>query len=416
MAVADADLDTIDPADENNLSYRGWLVVFASMFALTVGPSTIVMNFGVFIGPIRSDFDWTITAVAFASTILSYTIVVASPLQGYLVDRFGARRVILCCVPTFALSVFALSRLPPIPTVYYATWVLVPLLGVGLFPLAFMKVVGTWFRSRLGLALGITNAGIGLGGFLIPLVATPIILAAGWRSAYMWHAAAVLFLAYPLIWLFVREKDAGRGASAYASPYSGLLLGEAAKTRTFIVLAFAFLLLGLINTALIVQQVPILQDAGVSLQRAVLVQSTYGLCSLIGRLITGYLLDKFRASRVMILFVLGACLACTIYAMGATSNVVFLSAILIGLAFGAEFDVLAYMIRMHFGLKSFGKIYGVIFAIFQFGAGIGAAALPFSRDSFGSCLPGLWMFAAIALICAMAFLLIRDRQRGEFAS
>jgi MFS family permease len=290
------------------------------------------------------------------------------------------------------------------------------LLGVGLFPLAFMKVVGTWFRSRLGLALGITNAGIGLGGFLIPLVATPIILAAGWRSAYMWHAAAVLFLAYPLIWLFVREKDAGRGASAYASPYSGLLLGEAAKTRTFIVLAFAFLLLGLINTALIVQQVPILQDAGVSLQRAVLVQSTYGLCSLIGRLITGYLLDKFRASRVIILFVLGACLACTIYAMGATSNVVFLSAILIGLAFGAEFDVLAYMIRMHFGLKSFGKIYGVIFAIFQFGAGIGAAALPFSRDSFGSFLPGLWMFAAIALICAMAFLLIRDRQRGEFAS
>lgn len=415
MAVADADLSAIDPDDENRLSYRGWATVLASMLALTVGPSTIVMNFGLFIGPIRADFDWTITAVALASTILSYTIVVASPLQGYLVDRFGARRVILWCVPAFALSVFALSSLPPIPTIYYATWILVPLLGVGLFPLAFMKVVGTWFSTRLGLALGITNAGIGLGGFLIPLVVTPIIVAAGWRSAYMWHAAAVLFLAYPLIWLFVREKGTRRSPGTAAPVYSGMLLGEAAKTRTFLVLAFAFLLLGLINTALIVQQVPILQDAGVSLQRAVLVQSTYGFCSLLGRLVTGYLLDKFRASRVMILFVLGASLACTIYALGATGNVVFLSAILIGLAFGAEFDVLAYMIRTRFGLKSFGKIYGVIFAVFQFGAGLGAAALPFSRDTFGSFSPGLWTCAAIAMVCALSFLLIRDEQR-EFSS
>lgn len=415
MAVADADLIAIDPDDENRLSYRGWATVLASMLALTVGPSTIVMNFGLFIGPIRADFDWTITAVALASTILSYTIVVASPLQGYLVDRFGARRVILWCVPAFALSVFALSRLPPIPTIYYATWILVPLLGVGLFPLAFMKVVGTWFSTRLGLALGITNAGIGLGGFLIPLVVTPIIVAAGWRSAYMWHAAVVLFLAYPLIWLFVREKGTDRSPGTTAPVYSGMLLGEAAKTRTFLVLAFAFLLLGLINTALIVQQVPILQDAGVSLQRAVLVQSTYGFCSLLGRLVTGYLLDKFRASRVMLLFVLGASLACTIYALGATGNVVFLSAILIGLAFGAEFDVLAYMIRTQFGLKSFGKIYGVIFAVFQFGAGLGAAALPFSRDTFGSFSPGLWIFAGIALVCALSFLLIRDQQR-EFVS
>jgi predicted MFS family arabinose efflux permease len=278
-----------------------------------------------------------------------------------------------------------------------------------------MKVVGTWFHARLGLALGITNAGIGLGGFMIPLIATPIILAAGWRSAYMWHAAAVLLVTWPLIWFFVRERPAaGSQHPTHKPEYAGMLLGEAANTRTFAVLAVGFLLLGLINTALIVQQVPLLQDAGVSLQRAVLVQSTYGLCSLIGRLITGYLLDKYRASRVMTLFVLGASLACLIYATGATSNIVFLSAVLIGFAFGAEFDVLGYIIRTHFGLRSFGKIYGVVFAIFQFGAGIGAAALPFSRDLFGSFLPGLWGFTAIALICAAAFLLIRD-ERPETA-
>lgn len=416
MAAVDTsiDIDAVDPAEENRVGYRGWLVAIASMVALTVGPSTIVMNFGLFIGPIRADFDWTITAVALATTILSYTIVVVSPLQGYLVDRFGARRVILVCIPAFAASVVGLSMLPAVPWIYYSAWIFVPLLGVGLFPLAYMKIVGTWFRTRLGLALGITNAGVGLGGFLIPLIATPIIVAAGWRSAYLWHAAVVFFLTYPLVWLFVREKGGHGSAKARVQAYPGMLLGEAAGTRAFMVLAFAFLLLGLINTALIVQQVPILQDAGVSLQRAVAVQSTYGLCSLIGRLVTGYLLDKFRPSRVIMLFILGAGVACAIYATGTTTNLVFVSAVLIGLAFGAEFDVLGYMIRQHFGLKSFGKIYGVIFAVFQFGAGLGAAALPFSRDTLGSFLPGLWICAGIAVLSALSFLLIDDRRR-DFA-
>jgi MFS family permease len=409
VAVAYEASKPIDPSDESRISYPGWLAVFASMIALAVGPSTILMNFGLFLGPIRADFGWNITAVAVATTIFSYAVVVVSPLQGILVDRFGARRVILWCVPVFALGVLGLSQVPATPIVYYLAWALIPLLGVGLFPLAYMKVVGTWFHRRLGLALGITNAGIGLGGTLIPIVASAIIVASGWRTAYMWHAAVVLVVTYPLIWTFVRARDDGSVGAPVQTSYTGLRLGEAAKTRSFALLALAFIFLGLINTALIVQQVPLLQDAGVSLERAVAVQSVYGLCSLIGRLFTGYLLDRFRASRVMLLFAFGVGLASAIYATGTTSHMIFVSAVLIGLAFGAEFDVLGYMIKTHFGLKSFGIIYGVIFALFQLGAGIGASALPMSREAYGSFLPGMWASAVIAVLCGLTFLMFKDQ-------
>jgi MFS family permease len=397
-------MQAMDISNESRPDYYGWRVVAASLIALTFGPSTIaVMNFGLFIPPIEAEFSWSRTQVALATTIISYMIVVISPLQGYLVDYFGTRRVILCSIPAFALGVGALYVLPSSLWVFYAAWVVIPLLGIGLFPLAYLKVVGTWFRHRLGLALGIANAGIGLGAFVIPVIAGSIIVAVGWRHAYAALAAIILFVTFPVAWLFISEH-APTGTAAETKPVrDGMALGAAARTPAFRLLATAFFLLGLINTALIVNQVPMLVDAGVTPARAVAVQSVFGLFSLLGRLLTGLLLDLLRAPVVMILFALGAALACATYAAGASGEIVFLCAALIGLAFGAEFDVLAYMIKSHFGLMAFGKIYGVIFAVFQFGAGIGAAGLPMSRDAFDSYGPGLWVFAGITLLCAAAF-------------
>jgi MFS family permease len=392
---------------ESTPDYPGWRVAAAALVALAFGPSTVaVLSLGLFMQPIEMEFGWTRTEVALATTIISYMIVVVSPLQGWLIDRFGVRKVMLPSIPAFAIGIAALSLMPPVHWVWYAAWVVIPFLGIGLFPLAYLKAIAGWFRQRLGLALGIANAGVAIGAMLVPLISGYLIAAHGWRAAYLGLSAIVLFLTFPVVWLFVRERVATAAETARVN--EGLSFSAAARTSTFAYLALAFLLIGVMNTAIIVHQVPLLVDGGMTPARAALVQTVFGLFGLFGRILTGLLLDRFPATRVMITFILGGAVACGLYALGANGNLAFLCAALVGLLFGAEFDVLGYMIKARFGLRSFGKLYGAIFAIFQFGAGLGAAMLPIARDRFGSYVPGLWTFVVLLALAAIAIACVRN--------
>jgi MFS family permease len=401
--------------DENSWRYRGWLVAIASMVALMFGPSTIaVLSLGIFIRPLEADFGWSRTQIALASTIVSYTVMLISPLQGYLVDRFGARAVIMPCVPLFAVAVGMMVFLPPVPWVYYLAWVLIPAIGIGLFPLSYLRVVSSWFDKRLGMAIGLANAGIGFGGALLPLVLNYVIANHGWRTGFLSMAALVLCVTFPAVLLFVCEKPGTEPRALMASASPGIDFREAVKSAQFKMLVGIFLLLGLVSTALVVHQIPLLIDAGVTPQRAAMVQSVFGIFVIVGRLATGLLIDFIAAPLVMMVIVLGATVACLIYAFGASGDIVFLCAALVGMVLGAEFDVLSYLLKKYFGMCSFGKLYGLVFAVFQFGAGAGAALLPLMRQSTGSYRSGLLLFAAATLLCAILLLLLyRSRHRTE---
>jgi MFS family permease len=394
---------------ETDARYLGWRVVAASAAALAFGPSTIaVLSLGLFMGSFQREFGWPRTEVALATTIVSYVIVVVSPLQGWLIDRFGARRIILWSIPAFGLGVAALSQLQPVHWMYYAAWVAIPFLGVGLFPLGYLKVISGWFDQRLGLALGLANSGVAIGSILIPIIVGLLIHSYGWRQAYIGLGIIVLLFTLPLVWIFVHENGEGPQTPVPRASLVGATFSIAVRTRTFTLLAIGFLLVGVATTAIIVHQVPLLTDAGMSPRKAALVQTVFGIFGLMGRLVAGALLDRFRATRVMIVFVIGGVAACSMYAMGAGGNLAFLCSALIGLLFGTEFDVLAYMIKRHYGMRSFGKIYGVVFAVFQFGAGFGAALLPLARDHFGSYAAGLWVFAALLIGAVATFAGIDD--------
>lgn len=371
------------------------------------GPSTIaVLSLGIFIRPLEADFGWSRTEIALASTIVSYTVMLISPLQGYLVDRFGARAIIMPCIPLFAVAVGMMYFLPPVPWVYYLAWVLIPTIGIGLFPLSYLRVVSSWFDKRLGMAIGLANAGIGFGGALLPLILNNVIVNHGWRTGFLSMAVLVILVTFPAALLFIREKPGTEPRALLTSVSAGVDFGEALKSAEFKMLAGIFLLLGLVSTALVVHQIPMLIDAGVTPQRAAMVQSVFGIFVIIGRLATGLLIDFIAAPLVMLAIVLGATAACLMYAFGASGDIVFLCAALVGMVLGAEFDVLSYLLKKYFGMRCFGKLYGLIFAVFQFGAGAGAALLPLMRQASGSYRSGLLLFAGATLLCAILLLLL----------
>jgi MFS family permease len=393
---------------ETSWQYRGWLVAAAAMVGLMFGPSTIVfLSFGIFIHPLEAAFGWSRPEVAIASTIVSYTAMVIAPLQGYLVDRYGTRPVIVPCVPLFALAVGAMYFLPPVHSLYYFAWIVLPITGIGVFPLSYIRAVSSWFDKKLGLAIGIANAGIGIGNAVLPLILNYLISNHGWRVGFLGMAVLVLVVTFPVVFFLIQEKP-GTAIRTLARTHADEQdFRLAVNSKRFRLMAAIFVLLGLISTALVVHQIPLLIDAGLTPRRAALVQVTFGIFVIVGRIASGFLIDLVDAPLVMMVWVLGGTAACLLYASDITSNLVFLCGALLGMLIGAEFDVLGYLLKHYFGMRSFGKLHGIVFAVFQFGAGAGSALLPFIRQSTGSYREGLLLFAGATVICVLLLWLLR---------
>jgi len=386
-------------ASESSWKYQGWRVALGGMLALVAGPSVFLLSFGIFVQPLVQEFGWTITQVTMAITFMSFALVLIAPLQGYLVDRFGARRVILPSILCFSAAVVMMSRLTADLWLYYLAWLVLCISGLGIYPLSYLRTVGTWFDQRLGLSLGIANAGVGIGGALLPLILAIIIPTLGWRMGFLCIAMMAL-ITFPIAFFFVRENASAGSASGKPTAVDGVAFGDAIRTRDFQLLATVFILMGFVTTGLIVHQIPILTDAGIPPQQAALIQATFGVFAIVGRVLTGLLLDFISAQILMMVVVLGASVSCVLYAVGVGPELAFVAAALIGLLLGAEFDVLGFLLKKHFGIRSFGRLYGLVYSVFQLSAGIGAAVLSLMNQSFASYANGLMLFAVILAICA----------------
>jgi MFS family permease len=379
-----------------------WLTVLAGVVGLVLSPGTLmVMCFGVFVGPLRHEFGWTLGQTTLAATLMTYTVVLTSPLQGWLIDRFGSRRVIILSIPLFTAAYASLYFLPNDLYFFYGFWILITICGLGIWPLSYLRATASWFERHLGLSLGITNAGIGVGNVIVPPLASLWVAGYGWRLAYVMLAGLALALTMPLSLAWLRDRQSEGYKASHEQDLSGSSFSVALRSPTFATIAAVFFLMGGAGSGLLVMQVPMLIEAGMKPATAAGMTAILGLAMIIGRVGTGYLLDLFHASRVLMCFFLAASLAPLVYAGGVAPATAPIAAVLVGLGVGAEFDGLSYVIPRYFGRHSFGKIYGAVFAIFQLGSGAGIAAIGFSRDRLGSFRPSMLALCALMVIAGL---------------
>jgi MFS family permease len=388
-------------------STSGILTTLGATVGLAFGPSVIsTLTSGLYIPQIEKEFGWTRADVSFAFTIVAYMVVLMSPLQGFLVDRFGPRRVILTSIPLFGVSLAALYFTPPNQLVYYVLWGLTPVLGVGLWPIAYLQAVTPWFDRKLGLSLGCANAGIGLGSTLLPiLVIGPMIAHYNWRYALLALAGLVVFVSWPIVAFCLREPSATDAVAVKlraAKRSFGIPFDQAMRDRTFVLLNVVFLLLGLTATSISSQQVALLRDAGWNAAETTTLATTFGLGLLFARVAVGFVIDHVFAPRVMMTVSIGGAVACLLYATHPELG--YISALLVGFLLGAEFDVLAFLIKRYYGSVAYGRIYGVIFGVFYLGSGIGINAFARLHDAYGNYHAAL--YAAAGVLTASAVLLV----------
>jgi len=136
--------------------FHGWWVVLAAGAALllAVGP-ILVVTFGVFLKSLSQEFGWSRTQISLAFSLLTFAATVGVPLIGRLVDRWGARRVIMPSVVLLGLGIVSLAFLSATLWHFYVVYLFLGVVGCGTTPVSYVKVIARWFDQQRGLALGV---------------------------------------------------------------------------------------------------------------------------------------------------------------------------------------------------------------------------------------------------------------------
>ena len=386
--------------------FYGWWVVLGSAVGLFWGVPISVYSFSVFFNPLMQEFHAGRAAVSLAFTLKLIAAALCAAPIGWLTDRYGPRRVILIGTGSFGFILFANRVFSGSIVQFYCFYLLLGLCTGGVGPIPYGSLVSHWFDKSRGLALGLTMLGIGLGAVIMPSVAQTLIARFGWRTAYSILGASVLLMCWPVVACFVKEKPrefsslpnrASAKTDGIEDARQGLTAREAWRSRDFWLMACAFTLVSASVQACVVHLVPMLNDRNLGMRAAASGSSLIGAAVMIGRIGTGYLLDRTFAARLAsILFAVSAS-GIALLLLG-DRTAAFAGAFLVGLGLGAEVDLIPYLASRHFGLRDFGKVYSSLFAAFALAGALGPLIMGAGFDRTGSYSgPLIGFFLAILL-------------------
>jgi MFS family permease len=385
--------------------WRSWIVVdvlFVTLFFIWGA----VNASGVFFLPLIQHFRWSRTLLSSMVATAPLAAGVSGPGAGWLIDRIGARKVMIPGAALVALGYFGLSRANSAP----AFLVCFMFIGVGITASTIIPtalVIAENFAARKGLALGMAFSGIPLGGTVITILASHVVVRYGFRAGYLAMGAPIAFIVLPMLLVFLRsrsgdENRARRTAAIRNSTLPGLEVSEAIRTRSFWMIAAAELLFALAGVGLRVHLVPFLVGAGYSQTSAAELFGVMFLFSALGSFLAGVPGDRFggRRTLVAVYLVAGAGIA-TLFGVSHLAMVVgFL--LLFGLVRESPVVLLQMVIAESMGIRRLGAILGLqgVFTTIGFAAGPVLAGRIF--DSTGSYSVALWVFIAMAIISAIA--------------
>jgi len=356
--------------------YRWW-IVGASFIGLSVCQSPVVfLSFGVFMKPLAATFGWGRGPMSLALSLAALSLAAVSPIIGAVIDRFGARRVMLPSMIGFGLLFASLYFLSGSLLHLYAVYLLLGVVGAGANNVAYVRVITAWFGRLRGRALGIASSGVAMGAAALSFLSQQLIDRFGWRVAYLGIGCVILFVAMPIVAAIIRDRPADLGfepepgiKDAPASTPVGV--GEILQQPlAWTMIAIGFLVAVSLHGAQI-HMVPLLTDRGMSPDVAAGTMAfIMATCTVISRMVVGSLFDYFFAPRVSIIAFLLSALGLILVMSSDAIWPCYALAVLMGIGQGAESDVLGYLTSRYFGLRAFGRVYGMVFAGFMVGTAV----------------------------------------------
>ena len=390
--------------------FYGWWVALTAALGLLLNTATIIVfSFGFFARAIGHEFHVGRAKISLAFTIHNLTSALCIPLAGRLVDRYGPRRVLLPSTALLGLILICSRFLSEAIWQLYVFYFALGVVSGGAGAMPYTDVISHWFDRHRGLAISVMMLGMGLGAIAIPSVAQRLVATLGWRMAYAVFGLLIVLIPLPVVTAFLKERPEdvgllpdGAGEAHVSTPVAandvGLTVHEAVHTSEFWTMVCILFLVTASVHGCFIHLPAILTDRGSSAQLAAFASSLFGVGLFMGRIGCGYLLDQFFAPRVAALLFAAVAIGIAFLELGHAFWSACIAAVLVGFGIGAEVDIIAYLTSRYFGLRSYGAIFGWIWAVFGVSGGLGAYLMGLGFDKTGSyAVPLIGFFWAAVL-------------------
>lgn len=383
---------------------EGGLVVFSGLIGMALATMHIY-SLGVFFHPLEEEFGWSRAEISGGSVIISVFFIFASPVIGRIVDRRGPRSMAIPGVVLYCSAFALLGMTGPSIWSWWGGWLFLAIGTSCISATVWTLGAARRFDASRGLALALVLAGTGLSSAIVPIVSSILIDRVGWRSTFVLMSGIGLAVVLPVVVLFFRDgprRGNGVRVLPVRAPLNGFSVGHSIRSAQFWSIGACALLVTIGCLALVVHFVPMLTAQGISRQTAVLAAGLIGVSSIIGRLGTGLLLDRIHGPLVGAVAFAAPSAACILLMDNAGSlYAATVAAVLIGMALGAEIDVIAFLTSRYFGLRNYGVLFGIMNVLLKIGAGLGPLAAGIVFDLAGSYSPLMGVLIAGFLLSAI---------------
>lgn len=397
-----------------------WPLVLAAVFGFSF--HSVMTSFaGLFIGPVGDEFGWSRTQVTAGLSLSSVTVTVLSPFFGVLIDRFGTRRLALPGLVTKGLVMAGFGLVSASVTQWLVIWFIYALTSLAVKSTVWTTAVAGVFSAGRGLALGVVMSGTAISQIIVPPLGNWLINEFGWRGAFAWFGLGWGGIAFILCVLFLfdahddlRRAKAAGDTEAKKAELPGLTIGEAWRDPSLWRVAISTFLMILFTIALVVHQIPILVEAGVTRTSAAWLASLAGAAGIAGKLITGRLMDRFRANVVGALTLAAAGVGFALLLEPIRTTTLIVVAMLInGYASGTKLQICAYLTSRYAGMKNFGTIFSIMASLIALGSGLGPVLGGIAYDWAGNYTLLLLGGIAASLISSALILGLREYPEWE---
>jgi predicted MFS family arabinose efflux permease len=371
-----------------------WIIVVAAIVIVGFGVGAL-FSLAVFLKPMQESMGWSRTAISAVALWMWVAYGTGSLMWGVLSDRWGARRVVVTGGILLGLGLVASSRITSLWQLYLAFGGIVGV-AAGAFYAPLTTTATRWFTANRGLAVALVSAGTGLGTFMVAPLTRWLISSYDWRLAMLILGDIVWLVIIPL-GLLVR--DAPRAAASATD--LDVPLARIFRSPQFWLIAVTHFTCCVAHSGPIFHMVTHAMDQGIPGMAAATLLGVSGLSSLIGRVVSGIVADRWGSKPTLIVMLGAQVPAIFLYLFTSSVTGFYALAILFGASYGGVMPMYALLTREYFGARAMGTAYGAIFMLQAIGMGLGAYGGGWFHDHLGTYA---WLFGVATAAAAVAIL------------
>ena len=357
------------------------------------------------------EYGWSRATVTSGNAFAKVSVGLLGFFAGWLIDRFGPRRLMLAGILMGGIALVGLSTVTALWQFYlFYTFNALAYMCAG--PLPNQVLTARWFNRTRGKAMGFAYLGIGVGGMLVPQIAKWLNIQFGWHQALVLLGIFTVIISFPMVWI-VKEDPEQRSAKTTEAgtpvPLNKIVRGW----PFYLLLIGSMCSIGAVSGANQNLKLFFSLDLNYSQGQSANIISLVLLSSIIGRVLMGWLADRFPKKYVMILIYTLVAGSIPLLYFASAPGMIYLFAFIFGMGLGGDYMIIPLMAAELFGVRIMGRVMGLVLTADGLAEAFSPMLVARLRDTSGNYANGFAALITLAVIGIIAVALLPKQTQAK---